>query len=498
MAKTQLGIYFGSRQLGMVETRGPNVINQVTLPLSDEHGGAFSLSSNLATEEVKIAAFIQEMRRKLRIEATDVVVSVSLSSFMIRLFEMQNIPRHELQSAVSFEVKKYIPFKLDDLFFDFHYRVQKKDRRKIDVIFSAIRKETVDTIFSIFSQCGLRVTAIEPVNFSALRALRYSKSVDENGAYGFINVEEDEISFTIMDSSFVAFSHEIKTEGAPEEIFPRLVNEVRISLDFYARHSSNKEIEKIVLFSENAFLDKIENLNNEIGTRTIGLDFKNKNISKNLANTALFGAYGASLYNISDFPLKINIFKSRAIAKELSTRLSGAKLLKSIFIGLVIVLLAYLWGLHYKMNSRSEFEKLKKNIQSSARDAGVRFSSISDLEAERTKDKIKVDSIKARIDRRSYLTPKLSKLVNYLPDGIWLTALSIQEESGKLAVIMSGSAYSDDAEKNIAVIDEFLNKLNSDAEFSKKINKLVLLSVSKDKNSPEGRVVTSFRFSSQK
>jgi type IV pilus assembly protein PilM len=136
-----LGIYFGPSSISIVESKGRLPVNNIHIPRSAISKG--ELSDDKVPDEIKMAPYLKEEFKKNKIENTDIRVSLSGRDLIIRNFAMPILPRQELSNAVNFEVKKYIPFKVEDLVSDFQLYTDKFGRKSY-VLFVGIKKETLD------------------------------------------------------------------------------------------------------------------------------------------------------------------------------------------------------------------------------------------------------------------------------------------------------------------------------------------------------------------
>ena len=250
-----VGLYFGSKAINMVETRGKKILNNVRIPTS-----LVSTSSldDKVPEEVKLVALFKEELRKNRIESKDATIVLSGVDLIIRTFEMPVLPVNELASAVFFEARKYIPFKIEELVADFQVRLVKPARLYL-VMFMGIRVDTLEKYFSILNQCGIKMDSIEYSAFSILRLVELC-GLREKGIIGVINFdsqEEEEADFTVIENGFPVFGRDMRfstrladtAKGAEDKgmIFEKLKTEIRISLDYYSHKFPNKRIEKMFL-----------------------------------------------------------------------------------------------------------------------------------------------------------------------------------------------------------------------------------------------------------
>ena len=171
-----LAIYFGNKDINLVESSGKKILKNIRLPHP-------SIDSTELEEKVpidiKIIALLKDALRTHRINADQAAVCISGQDLVIRTFEIPLIPQNELKGVVSFEIKKYIPFKLEELVYDFQTLLNKSNKTSL-VLFVGIKKELLSSYISIFKQLNLRIGVLEYSAFSLLRLLKLS-GINDSG-----------------------------------------------------------------------------------------------------------------------------------------------------------------------------------------------------------------------------------------------------------------------------------------------------------------------------
>ena len=142
------GIAFSSKGVVIVQQGGGKAKNYLSLPypsFGDESSGILSddIFEIFKDKEIELLAFMQKAIRDSRLDTRDVVVALPPKDLIIRFFEMPNIPRSEVLAGINFEMKKYIPFKIEELAYDFQYRVKQK-ANIIEVILCGIRQAPLE------------------------------------------------------------------------------------------------------------------------------------------------------------------------------------------------------------------------------------------------------------------------------------------------------------------------------------------------------------------
>jgi len=130
--KKQLAVYFSEDALSLTELERAKIINYYHVPYDLFTKEDSKLSSNL-TEEIKLTAVLQKALRDNKIEAVDCFTSIATKDIILRSFLIPYLNSIEVVGAVEFEVRKYIPFKIDELIYDFQ-TIKVKERSFIRLL----------------------------------------------------------------------------------------------------------------------------------------------------------------------------------------------------------------------------------------------------------------------------------------------------------------------------------------------------------------------------
>lgn len=497
---SSLGIYFGPNLISLVESKGKKVLNNILI--SRQAIFAPELEEKVPTE-IKLVAFLKEELRKGGIEAKTATLSLSGKDLIVRTFEMPVLPKKELQSAVNFEAKKYIPFKVEDLVSDFQITFD-KSTRKNQILFMGIKKETLSSYLSILGQLGIKANAIEYSAFAILRLLRLSGSSDK-GIIAVLGVdfkEQDEVNFMVLENGLPLFSRDITLVGESEELagnveeresgmtLEKLKTEVRISLDYYHRKFPSKNIKKIFFIVDRAYSSDLETLANEIGLSAQFIDYS-KFIDKSVTFSLSFmKAYISSLAKIIKSPLKIDLLsaqirlksvKEMAASEEISeaavSLITGLKIeVRFIVIAILLCLATFIFGLYRKLPVQKELNTIiAMRPQVSTVNPEASFEELTDIDS---KYKEKIEALDNLIGKKLFLTEALDSIPRNIPEGLWLIDFAFRKEEARLEQLtLRGIAYQADSDKELKLINIFLTNLKENPQFNKYFKEIDIVSI---------------------
>ncbi|MDD2751861.1 MAG: pilus assembly protein PilM [Candidatus Omnitrophica bacterium] len=501
-----LGIYFGPKLISIVESKGKKIINYLKIPRSSL---TESELEEKVPEDVKLIAVFTDELRKNKIDAKEVVVSLSGKDLIVRTFELPILPVSELVTAVNFEVKKYIPFKVEEIVSDFQVNIDKAANKSI-VLFVGVKKDVLDKYLSIFKQLGVKVANIEYSAFSILRFLKLS-AIGNKGMVALVSAdsrEEDEANFTVLDNGFPVFSRDISLGSTEEPAktaelgdsstgqLEKLKTEIRISLDFFNRKFPMKKIENIVFVADESYRYDLEFFMKEME-----LPFTFIDIFKYIGKAQFFSlsfikGYGASLAKTIAGNLKLNFLSQRPKSKPIVSGLKseGMGLLSGIKLDFRIVVLGLLICAGVFALSLSRIAAKQKEVDQiiSARPVikGVSAELSPEELAKTSSDyKNKITIIDNLLKKQAYLTTPLEVIAKSIPEDMSLKDFSLQKaKDGKNDLNLRGIVYLGDSEKELNLVNTFVAKLRENPSFTKLFKDIRIISVEQKDN---GRVTVS-------
>lgn len=473
---SSLGIYFGPKSISVVETKNKKVVNH-----SEISNTAYAVSGleTKVPEEIKIVALLKESLRKNKIESKEATVLLSGKDLIIRTFGIPILPSNELAGAINFEAKKYIPFKIEDLVFDFQTHLDKVNK-SYSVLFVGIKKEILEKYFSILNQLNIKIAAIEYSPFSILRLMELTGNKNK-GVIGVINIdskEGDGADFTVLENGFPLFSCDIKFTSSLQDIssatafgqdvasIDKLKSEIRISLDYYNHKFPIKKIKQMFLIGSFEYLPNVEVFLQELNLQYRFID-PSKIISGKQPPFGLsfLKAYCGSMLAAIKSTVSINILSAWDKSKRLKAAvehpssallllLTGFKLNPLVVIcALLIGSSGYAYGLIQKTPLQKEIDRI---IASHPGSKSITSQSYDELSNAESQHKSNISVLDTLLKQQLYLTPQLSIIPVLLPKGLWLESVVFGTTDKGAELNLNGKAYLEDSGKESDAVNNFL------------------------------------------
>ena len=222
------------------------------------------------------------------------------------------------------------------------------------------------------------------------------------------------------------------------KLIDKLKNEIRFSFDYYQRKFPTKEIKKVVFMSDPELTSELSVYLSEMGLSVKSVEFAkiSRIMSKPVAySLSMIKGYSASLADDLKSSLKIDLLSAQEKLKAATGKdraqyslLEGLSVnTKIVFIGLVICLATYGFGLYRTQPLRQEINNVVGKRQQVANVSPT--ATIDELNQTEGKYKKKLNNLDKAVKGQLFATNLLSLISERLPDGAWLEDLTYTKKS---------------------------------------------------------------------
>ena len=449
---------------------------------------------------------VQSMLSKLGVTANaPIFASIASESVVIRCFQMPAIPAHERRMAIAFEAKKYLPFKLEELVTDYQVVIRRSDPTLMRVMFFGVKKSLVAVYTSLFQYCKLLPYCMEPAPISLMRLVRQNGQLPAGQVVALLSMEHDAATISIARDDLLYLSRNVtilSSPGNPDqpspELLEALLNETRVSIDYYRRRFLGEPaVKKIILFGSVEDPKKIQELfkNLELPVE-LGDPFKKVGEAK-AAPGGLSVAVGLALRGLDNRTRGINLLLS-------GQHYASPKLLKPLIFQAVAATVALvIWysasasdlgSLEQKMDSlRSQQVKIE-NVQ-----PDLELDKLRELRNQSIREKNSLTALAGVKTRPSSL---LVELARTMPEETWLQYAMLRnltkldpnkpmapEQHTVLRLV--GNAFANNRKTELEKINRFLAVLQENPVFKTTFSRFSLDSA--QRGSFQREEVTEFR-----
>ncbi|MEK6563918.1 MAG: pilus assembly protein PilM [Candidatus Omnitrophota bacterium] len=508
----RLGIYFGKGRVTVVELRGKDVIRQAGLTLAT---ASDRVTGGLTTQDGDQASLADEIKRLLKenkFSSKEAVLGLTSKDLFIRGFQIPSLPKSEISSGISFEARKYLPFKTEDLVFDYQHRLS-KGIDKMDVFYVAATKVSFDYYLGLFKLMGIQLKAIESAGFALVRMVSAAKQIDPKQSIAFMSIDDDlDMEFSIVSAGFPCFSRDVRlsrAQEAPSVVSAleavsqeRLTSELRVSLGYFRRQFSGSSVDKIILVAKNASPELLSELSKSLGIEVQLLELDKNSALDSLTDLDGLKACAVGLRDIIKVNLSVDLLKSRkeyslSAPKDISAPAPSLAFNFNMF-KRPLLLAAALAGAAYgvplpeQLKAAKNLERTKAEADMVLAPANLGSMDLEGLRQKRMEYKKKLLFVQELIASRAYLITSFNILPEAVKGGLWIEQfdLSASAKDKVKSLSLKGAIYLGNKALEEEAIAVFLKKLKESPDFMLGLNRLEIASVRSAQS--KGHKITTF------
>ena len=507
MARVSVGLVLRSTSVEVFEVRqglvgGVRLEKLISMPIPPHGSGGESINT----------AVVEAIRAAIDgadVKGAHLGVSVPSQDVLVRSFTMPVLPQEEWRTAVQFEARKYIPFKTEELVWDFH-AVEDPATKQLRVLFVGIRSQRLSEIQEWLSAADVKPAFIEAQSVSLARLATQetpSGTSQQREFVGVVDVESDTAHLVIVKDGAPYFARDIHLKpsagvGAPETAgglsgggapsdsrAETLLRELHVSLEFFTHeHGGVAPMHQLIIFGEEATIAPwCAELAGQLPCPVVMGALPIKERRGQPVDLQLACVVGLALRDFRVSKVQLDFLQAsvaRAMPKARlltpSQRLLKAesklirKLLRSAVRPAVMQALTALLALTvFAAIGDQRVASAKSDVAKQIRsfpDAGwglERFS-LPTLQAIQSRAESYLAFLRTNVETRTFVTEKLSALAKLLPEGVWVEGLTYQAKvgptgDGQPTLTLHGACFLPGSADELDVISDFVQRMKQDA-----------------------------------
>lgn len=476
-SKKSIGLYISNSHVNLVELSlapGKVVVSRALhVPIAqgsdDEFSSEFSLEKTSSVKS-KLAEVVKSAR-----VSGNVISAVRTKDSVCRFFTMPLIKESERKDAVRFEAKKYIPFRLDEIFSN-SFTVSEDSRLgNMGVLFVGAKKDQVNGLLSLFQNVSVVPKYIETVATAVIRVLEYTKQLSVAKPSMIVQIENDTLSITIVKQSIPYLIREVSLSKVELGSKEKILNEISLSVDFFKRQLPSDVIEKVILLG-NSDLEKLvshlkENLGVAVELGDLSEIFSSAgNIKKEDIDGGLIVALGLAL-RASDKPnKKVQVNLLPVLSKDDGGD-SAKELIAQVGSVVLVLVLFFIYFNRENFALNREISHVRKQMPPVS--TQLKNMTLTQLRTYKSDLEEKLGFLDNIVGKKIFFTDKLNGIAKVLPKNAWIEQIKYEHrlygsDNGgyykNLSVSLSfrGVVSSQDRSSELAVANALVGSVKSE------------------------------------
>ena len=189
----------------VLETYG-EILNENYFKEANASGSGF-----LRYTDSNLVELVKDIFRESKITTTDTVMSIPSTSSFITTLSFPLIPKKEIETAIPYEARKYIPISISEVILDWEIMEPEEKENKTEVLLVAVPREMIEKLKRISTAAGLNLKALEVETFSSVRSLMRRDPYPT----AIVNIGHLNTSIAMVEKGKMRVSHNI-SRGAQE------------------------------------------------------------------------------------------------------------------------------------------------------------------------------------------------------------------------------------------------------------------------------------------
>lgn len=433
----------------------------------------------------EVVAALSTLLKNVSLPSSQIYVAAASESVIIRYFQMPMIPIHERKMAVSYEAKKYLPFKVEDLITDSHVVTHRSDPALMRVMFFGIKKNVSMTYQLLLRTVGLTPLCLEPPPIALMRLMRQSGQSFTAQACAILCIEQSNATISIVKDDLLYLSRNVTSA----DLMETLLSETRVSIDYYRRRFLGEPaIQKMIVFGLGITKTQVDELSSALELPVeIGEPFKRIGAGKN-ASAGFAVATGLALRGLEKKPGQPNLL-------PLEFRRESGNFLKPLLIPSAVAFGFLCIASSASLLDLNTYRQQVTGIQQQqVFPAGLTPGiDLQELLHFRLGKQQQIQFLKELSHFPEKQSELLGEMANLLPPEAWLEQISLidtlkTESSGsplevkhRRAVLFRGGAYANNRDQELQRINDFLSELKKSPRFSSCFTEFNLDSVERNR-----------------
>jgi general secretion pathway protein L len=363
----------------------------------------------------EIRAHVNGFLREHRISSADIFLGVPRDLTILRFIELPLAVKENLRGTLLYEMEKYVPLPVGEIYFDCQVIAEDKETNKLQVLLVVVRKEFIDPYLDHENPLGTGISGIEINSTAFANYLSYKPITPNADTYAIVYLGREHLELSLVKRRLLHYSRHVKVEqkeGSLQCIVPEELELLRKTVG-----QEQGRLEVVICGPDAGSLVELLKDREDIGFRSLELS------GTGIPSEDLAPAYGLALKGIQKTPMGINL-----LPVGLRKRVSNIGYYTMFVLAGLFVLSILAWGGSNILYQKRVSDELSSDLkQLSAEVAGINKTQEKVKELEN-----KIDAMNTLRQRHVPVLSVLRDLSKEIPGGAWLDRLAFTDTGGEI------------------------------------------------------------------
>ncbi|MHB8908682.1 MAG: PilN domain-containing protein [Syntrophales bacterium] len=363
----------------------------------------------------EIRKLVNDFLKMHRITSADIFVGIQRDLTILRYIELPLAIKENLRGTLQYEMEKYVPLPVSEIYFDFQIIAEDKEANKLVVLLIVVKKEFIDPYLDRENPLGEGISGIEINSTALVNYLSYKPNTPNADAYAVVCLGNDHLELSLVKRRLLHYSRWLNVE--PKEGGLQCIIPEELELLRKTAGQEQDRLEVVTCGSDAGSLAQMFKDREDIALRPLELS------PAGIPSEILAPAYGLALKGMQKAPMGINFLPVGLRKKVGKIGYYAMFVLAGLF---VVSILA--WGGSTILHQKRVSDKLNSEMKQ----LSAEVENINKIQAKMNELEKKIDAINGLRQRHVPALSILRDLSKDIPEGVWLDRLAFTDKAGEI------------------------------------------------------------------
>jgi len=365
------------------------------------------------TEEIR--NFVNQFLRKHRISSADIFLGIQRDLTILRYIELPLAVKENLKGTLSYEMGKYIPLPVSDIYFDCQIIAEDKEANKLNLLLIGVKRELIDPYLDRENPLGTGISGIEINSTALVNYFSYKPNTPNADTYAIVCQGSEHLELSLVKKRLLHYSRHLKIDHQAGNLQCLVSEELELLRKSVGSEQSSLEV-VLCGFDADRVVEMLKE-REDIRLRSLELS------RTGLPSAVLAPAYGLALKGIQKAPMNINL-----LPVGFRKKVSKIGYYTMFVLAGLLVLSILSWGGSHYLHQKRVSDKLDIEIKQ----LSTEVVGINRMQAQSKELENKIDAINKLRQRHLPVLSILLDLSKEIPEGAWLDKISLTDKGGEI------------------------------------------------------------------
>ena len=146
----------------------------------------------------EIRKHVNEFLKEHRILSADIFLGIPRDLAILRYIELPMAVKENLRGTLSYEMEKYVPLPVGDIYFDYQIIAEDKEAGRLTVLLVAAKKEFIDPFLDSENRLGSGISGIEITSTALTNYLSFKSKRPNGNSYAVVCLGEEHLELSLI------------------------------------------------------------------------------------------------------------------------------------------------------------------------------------------------------------------------------------------------------------------------------------------------------------